>query len=105
MLLVWNGSAIEALDLDREIPGPNAEAVARLLEPAYLRGYLEGRKLETGHVMNRKKGRSAQQYRQIHRLLHTDWAPPPASAPWQYAAFLKERLLEERHTRTAGERI
>ena len=44
MTLVWDGEEIRAIDLDREIPGPRAEEVARLIEPRYLRGYLEGRR-------------------------------------------------------------
>ena len=96
MLLVWNGDGIEAVDLDREIPGPRAEEVARLLEPAYLRGYLEGRRLEAGRATARRRGRSARGYRQIQRLLRTTWSPPPEEAPWRYAAFLREKILEKK---------
>ena len=53
MILVWDGSTILSIDLDREIPGPRAEAVARLIEPTYLRGYLEGRRKEAGRAMLR----------------------------------------------------
>lgn len=97
MLLVWNGDGIEAVDLDREIPGPRAWEVARLVEPAYLRGYLEGKRPEVGRAAaRRKKGRSAKRYRQIQAMLGTTWSPPPESAPWHYAAFLREKLLEKK---------
>ena len=93
MILLWDGSKIEAFDLDKVIPGPRAEEVAALLEPAYLRGYLEGRGHDVAIREIRKKGRLGRDYRQIQKLLRQHAVTPPQAAPWQYAMFLKERLL------------
>jgi len=93
MILLWDGSKIEAVDLDRVIPGPRAEEVAALLEPAYLRGYLEGRGHDVAIKEIKKKGRLGRDYRQIQKLMRRPASSPPMAAPWQYAMFLKERLL------------
>lgn len=92
-MLLWDGSEIQAVDLDKVIPGPRAEEVAALLEPAYLRGYLEGRGHDVAIREIKKRGRLGRDYRQIQRLLRNPPTSPPQSAPWQYAMFLKERLL------------
>ena len=93
MILLWDGSKIEAVDLDRVIPGPRAEEVAALLEPAYLRGYLEGRGHDVAIKEIKKKGRLGRDYRQIQKLLRRPASSPPVAAPWQYAMFPKDRLL------------
>ena len=87
MILVWDGSTILSIDLDREIPGPHAEEVARLVEPAYLRGYLEGRLREAGNAMLRNRA-ATKGYRQIERLLHMPRTMPPMGTARQYAARL-----------------
>ena len=101
MILLWDGSMIEAVDLDKVIPGPRAEEVATLLEPAYLRGYLEGRGHDVAIREIKKKGRLGRDYRQIQRLLRNPPTSPPQGAPWQYAMFLKERLLMQQPTTTS----
>ena len=83
-ILVWDGSTIRSIDLDREIPGPRAEAVARLIEPTYLRGYLEGRRQEAGRAMLRSKA-ALKGYRQIERLLRLQPTAPPMGTARQYA--------------------
>ena len=93
MILLWNGKEIEAVDLDRVIPGSRAEVVAALLEPAYLRGYLEGRGHDVAIKEIKKKGHLGRDYRQIQKLMRRPASSPPMAAPWQYAMFLKERLL------------
>ena len=45
MILIWNGEEIEAIDLDKEIPGPRAREIARHLEPGYLRATWKGGRL------------------------------------------------------------
>ena len=87
MILVWDGSSILSIDLDREIPGPRAEAVARLIEPNYLRGYLEGRRKEAGRAMLRNRA-ALKGYRQIERLLRLPATLPPAGTARQYAEQL-----------------
>jgi len=86
-ILVWDGSIIRSIDLDREIPGPHAEEVARLIEPTYLRGYLEGRLREAGRAMLRNRA-ATKGYRQIERLLRTQPAAPPMGTARQYAEQL-----------------
>ena len=100
MLLLWNGKEIEAVDLDHVIPGPRAEAVAALLEPAYLRGYLEGRGHDVAIREIKKKGRLGRDYRQIQKLLRNTPSSPPQGAPWQYAMFLKECILMQQPVTT-----
>ena len=95
MILVWNGEAIEAIDMDKVFPGPRAEEVARLLEPGYLRGYLEGRKAVVGKKEIRENGRVGKGLRQIQRLINQPIAEPKMAAPWRYAMFLKEMILEK----------
>ena len=95
MILVWNGEAIEAIDMDKVFPGPRAEEVAGLLEPGYLRGYLEGRKAVVGKKEIREKGRVGKGLRQIQRLINQPIAEPKMAAPWRYAMFLKEMILEK----------
>ena len=85
--MVWDGSTIRSIDLDREIPGPHAEEVARLIEPTYLRGYLEGRLRESGRAMLRNRA-ATKGYRQIERLLRTQPAAPPMGTARQYAEQL-----------------
>ena len=103
MLLLWNGKEIEAVDLDHVIPGPRAEEVAALLEPAYLRGYLEGRGHDVAIREIKKKGRLGRDYRQIQKFLRNTPTSPPRSAPWQYAMFLKERILAQQPVTTSEE--
>lgn len=100
-MLLWNGREIEAVDLDKVIPGPRADEVAALLEPGYLRGYLEGRGHDVAIREIKKKGRLGRDYRQIQRLLRNPPNSPPQGAPWQYAMFLKERLLMQQPTTTS----
>ena len=69
MILIWNGEEIEAIDLDKEIPGPRAKEIAMHLEPGYLRGYLEGRKVAVGFQELRSKGKVGKGYRQIRSLM------------------------------------
>ena len=95
MILLWDGSEIQAVDLDKVIPGPRAEEVAALLEPGYLRGYLEGRGHDVAIREIKKRGRLGRDYRQIQKLLRKQPSSPPFGAPWQYAMFLKERILEQ----------
>jgi len=95
MILLWDGNKIEAVDLDKVIPGPRAEEVAALLEPGYLRGYLEGRGHDVAIREIKKRGRLGRDYRQIQKLLRKQPSCPPQGAPWQYAMFLKERILEQ----------
>lgn len=85
--MVWDGSTIRSIDLDREIPGPRAEEVARLIEPTYLRGYLEGRLREAGRAMLRNRA-AAKGYRQIERLLRLQPVAPPMGTARQYAEQL-----------------
>ena len=101
MILLWNGKEIEAVDLDHVIPGPRAEEVAALLETAYLRGYLEGRGHDVAIREIKKKGRLGRDYRQIQKLMRRPASSPPQGAPWQYAMFLKERLLEKQPVTTS----
>ena len=101
MILLWDGSMIEAVDLDKVIPGPRAEEIACLLDPAYLRGYPEGRGHDVAIREIKKKGRLGRDYRQIQRLLRNPPSSPPQGAPWQYAMFLKERLLMQQPTTTS----
>jgi len=98
MILLWDGNKIEAVDLDKVIPGPRAEEVAALLEPGYLRGYLEGRGHDVAIREIKKRGRLGRDYRQIQKLLRKQPSSPPQGAPWQYAMFLKERVLEQQAT-------
>lgn len=98
MILLWDGNKIEAVDLDKVIPGPWAEEVAALLEPGYLRGYLEGRGHDVAIREIKKRGRLGRDYRQIQKLLRKQPSFPPQGAPWQYAMFLKERILEQQAT-------
>ena len=98
MILLWDGKQIQVVDLDKVIPGPRAEEVAALLEPGYLRGYLEGRGHDVGIREIKKKGRLGREYRQIQKLLRKQPSFPPQGAPWQYAMFLKERILEQQAT-------
>lgn len=95
MILLWDGKQIQAVDLDKVIPGPRAEEVAALLEPGYLRGYLEGRGHDVAIREIKKRGRLGRDYRQIQKLLRKQPSFPPQGAPWQYAMFLKERVLEQ----------
>lgn len=94
MILLWNGEKIEAVDLDKVIPGPRAEEIARLLEPGYLHGYLAGRSHDVGIRDTMKKGRLSRDYRQIRRLMSRPASEPPIAPPWRYAMYLKEKLLE-----------
>ena len=87
LILVWDGSTIRSIDLDREIPGPHAEEVARLIEPTYLRGYLEGRLLEAGRAMLRNRA-ATKGYRQIQAILRAQPATPPMGTARQYAEQL-----------------
>ena len=103
MILLWDGSKIEAVDLDKIIPGPRAEEVAALIEPGYLRGYLEGRGHDVAIREIKKKGRLGRDYRQIQRLLRNPPNSPPQGSPWQYAVFLKERLLATTPVTTSEE--
>ena len=98
MILLWDGKQIQAVDLDKVIPGPRAEEVASLLEPGYLRGYLEGRGHDVAIREIKKRGRLGRDYRQIQKLLRKQPSSPPQGAPWQYAMFLKERVLEQQAT-------
>ena len=98
MMLLWDGNKIEAVDLDKVIPGPRAEEVAALLEPGYLRGYVEGRGHDVAIREIKKRGRLGRDYRQIQKLLRKQPSFPPQGAPWQYAMFLKERVLEQQAT-------
>ena len=98
MILLWDGKQIQAVDLDKVIPGPRAEEVAALLEPGYLRGYLEGRGHDVAIREIKKRGRLGRDYRQIQKLLRKQPSSPPQGAPWQYAMFLKERVLEQQAT-------
>ena len=98
MILLWDGKQIQAVDLDKVIPGPRAEEVAALLEPGYLRGYLEGRGHDVAIREIKKRGRLGRDYRQIQKLLRKQPSSPPLGAPWQYAMFLKERVLEQQAT-------
>ena len=98
MILLWDGKQIQAVDLDKVIPGPRAEEVAALLEPGYLRGYLEGRGHDVAIREIKKRGRLGRDYRQIQKLLRKQPSSPPLGAPWQYAMFLKERILEQQAT-------
>ena len=86
-ILVWDGSIIRSIDLDREIPGPHAEEVARLIEPTYLRGYLEGRLREAGRVMLRNRA-ATKGYRQIQAILRAQPVAPPMGTARQYAEQL-----------------
>ena len=95
MILLWDGKQIQAVDLDKVIPGPRAEEVAGLLGPGYLRGYLEGRGHDVAIREIKKRGRLGRDYRQIQKLLRKQPSSPPLGAPWQYAMFLKERILEQ----------
>ena len=95
MILLWDGKQIQAVDIDKVIPGPRAEEVAALLEPGYLRGYLEGRGHDVAIREIKKRGRLGRDYRQIQKLLRKQPSFPPQGAPWQYAMFLKERVLEQ----------
>ena len=87
MILVWDGSTVLSIDLDREIPGPRAETVARLIEPNYLRGYLEGRRQEAGRAMLRNRA-ALKGYRQIEWLLRLPATLPPMGTARQYAEQL-----------------
>ena len=100
MILLWNGKEIEAVDLDHVIPGPRAKEIAALLEPAYLRGYLEGRGHDVAIREIKKKGRLGRDYRQIQKLLRNTPTSPPQGVPWQYAMFLKERILAQQKVTT-----
>ena len=93
MTLIWDGEAIQSYDLDREIPGPRAEEIASLLEPGYLRGYLESRRKEVSFREARRKGKPGRGFRQIQRLLRSPGGEEKQAAPWQYATFLREMLL------------
>ena len=85
--MVWDGSTIRSIDLDREIPGPHAEEVARLIEPTYLRGYLEGRLREAGRAMLHNRA-ATKGYRQIERLLRMPRETPRMGTARQYAEQL-----------------
>ena len=104
MILLWDGKQIQAVDLDKVIPGPRAEEVAALLEPGYLRGYLEGRGHDVAIREIKKRGRLGRDYRQIQKLLRKQPSFPPQGAPWQYAMFLKERVLEQQATIAPAEK-
>lgn len=104
MILLWDGKQIQAVDLDKVIPGPRAEEVAALLEPGYLRGYLEGRGHDVAIREIKKRGRLGRDYRQIQKLLRKQPSSPPLGAPWQYAMFLKERILEQQATIAPAEK-
>ena len=95
MILIWNGEEIEAIDLDKEIPGPRAREIARHLEPGYLRGYLEGRKVAVGFQELRSKGKLGKGYRQIRSLMAMTRYDVPTESPWRYAMYLKEKMLEQ----------
>ena len=102
MIFIWNGVEIEAIDLDKAIPGPRAKEIARHLEPGYLRGYLEGRRVAVGFQEIRSKGKVGKGYRQIRSLMTMTHYDVPTEAPWRYAMYLKEKLLEQA-TATTGE--
>ena len=95
MILIWNGEEIEAIELDKEIPGPRAREIARHLEPGYLRGYLEGRKVAVGFQELRSKGKLGKGYRQIRSLMAMTCYDVPTESPWRYAMYLKEKMLEQ----------
>ena len=102
MIFIWNGVEIEAIDLDKAIPGPRAKEIARHLEPGYLRGYLEGRRVAVGFQEIRSKGKVGKGYRQIRSLMTMTHYDVPTEAPWRYAMYLKEKMLEQA-TATTGE--
>jgi len=102
MILIWNGEEIEAIDLDKEIPGPRAKEIARHLEPGYLRGYLEGRKVALGFQEIRSKGKVGKGYRQIRSLMAMTRYDVPTESPWRYAMYLKEKMLEQVGTTTGN---
>ena len=102
MILIWNGEEIEAIDLDKEIPGPRAKEIARHLEPGYLRGYLEGRKVAVGFQELRSKGKVGKGYRQIRSLMAMTRYDVPTESPWRYAMCLKEKMLEQVGTTTGN---
>jgi len=102
MILIWNGEEIEAIDLDKAIPGPRANEIARHLEHGYLRGYLEGRRVAVGFQEIRSKGKVGKGYRQIRSLMAMTHYDVPTEAPWRYAMYLKEKMLEQA-TATTGE--
>ena len=102
MILIWNGEEIEAIDLDKEIPGPRAREIARHLEPGYLRGYLEGRKVAVGFQELRSKGKLGKGYRQIRSLMAMTRYDVPTESPWRYAMYLKEKMLEQVGTTTGN---
>ena len=95
MIFIWNGVEIEAIDLDKAIPGPRAKEIARHLEPGYLRGYLEGRKVAVGFQELRSKGKVGKGYRQIRSLMAMTRYDVPTESPWRYAMCLKEKMLEQ----------
>ena len=102
MIFIWNGVEIEAIDLDKAIPGPHAKEIARHLEPGYLRGYLEGRRVAVGFQEIRSKGKVGKGYRLIRSLMTMTHYDVPTEAPWRYAMYLKEKMLEQA-TATTGE--
>ena len=102
MILIWNGEEIEAIDLDKEIPGPRAREIARHLEPGYLRGYLEGKKVAIGFQEIRSKGKVGKGYRQIRSLMAMTRYDVPTESPWRYAMYLKEKMLEQVGTTTGN---
>lgn len=102
MIFIWNGAEIEAIDLDKAISGPRAKEIARHLEPGYLHGYLEGRRVAVGFQEIRSKGKVGKGYRQIRSLMTMTHYDVPTEAPWRYAMYLKEKLLEQA-TATTGE--